>query len=166
MTTETTNSGSGTDTVRAEWDLSRPRSPRDLGSRFEDVVSAETLGRDGVAVVLTLPGGDVVTGSFGLAIGDAGRDGTISTVKLATTQLHDGAWDERIDAFVARFGGDRQAISDYLASALPAMERGEVDPGRYFPGDPRPGYAPTLQLRPDEDGVVVNWQFTINAVPS
>lgn len=165
MTTETTT-GSATDIVRAEWDLSQPKTPKDLGSRFDDVVSAETLGRDGVEVTLTLPGGDVVEGSFGLAIGDTGRDDTISVVKLATTQLHDGAWEERIDAFVERFGGDRQEIADYLASALPAMERGEVDPGHYFPGDPRPGYTPTLQLRPDENGVVVNWQFNINAIPS
>lgn len=158
-----TNAPTSTSTERVVWDLSEPQTPKSLGSRFDDVVSAETLGRNGLDVAITLPGGDVVTGTFGFVTGDAGRDGTITTVKLATTQLHDGAWQEPIDAFIDRFGGDRQAVADYLATALPAMERGDVDPGHYFPGEPRAGYAPTLQLRPDENGVVVNWQFQIGA---
>lgn len=147
---------------RADWDLSSPKTPRQLGGRFDDIATVETLGRDGVDVHLTLPGGDVVDGQFGLASGDSGGGGgPVRYVSLATTQLHDGEWNERIDAFVARFGGDRGAVTDYLDAALPAMEAGEVDPGQHFPADARPGYEPVLNVRPDENGVVVAWKFNL-----
>jgi len=150
----------------ATWDLSTPKTPRELGGRFDDVATVETLGRDGVDVHLTLPGGDVVEGSFGLVTGDSGGGGgPVRYVSLATTQLHDGEWNDRIDDFVTRFGGDRAAVAAYLDEALPAMEAGEVDPGQHFPGEPRPGYDPVLQIRPDENGVVVAWKFTLTGVP-
>jgi hypothetical protein len=160
--TMTTDVDDSTTADRADWDLSVPRTPRELGGRFADIATVETLGRDGVEVHLTLPGGDVVTGSFGLVTGDSGGGGgPVRYVGLATTHLHDGEWNERIDEFVAQFGGDRQAVADYLATALPAMQAGEVDPGQHFPGDARPEYEPVLQIRPDENGVVVVWKFNL-----
>jgi hypothetical protein len=145
-----------------QWDLSTAPTPRELGGRSADVVSAETLGRNGVDVHITLPGGDTVSGSFGLVTGDSGGGGgPVRYLSLATTQLHDGAWDTFIDDFVNEFGGDRDAITAYLDSALPAMAAGQVDPGRHFPGDERAGYSSSLQVRPALDGVVVAWKFTL-----
>lgn len=148
---------------RVEWDLSVPRTPTDLGGRSADVASAETLGRNGVDAQIILPGGDTVAGSFGLVTADSGGGGgPVRYLSLATTQLHDGAWNPPIDGFVAQFGGDRAAITDYLDSALPAMAAGQVDPGRHFAGQDRAGYRPSLQVRPARDGVVVAWTFTLD----
>jgi len=148
---------------RADWDLSSPRTPAELGGRSADVVSAETLGRNGVDVRITLPGGDAVSGAFGLVTGDSGGGGgPVRHLSLATTHLHDGGWEPYVDAFVEQFGGDQRAIRAYLDSALTAVDAGQVDPGRYFAGDTRPDYQPSLQIRPSADGVVVAWQFTLN----
>lgn len=146
-----------------QWDFSSGPVARELGGLSADVVSAETLGRNGVDVQITLPGGDTVTGAFGLVTGDSGGGGgPVRYLSLATTHLHDGGWDTYIDAFVEQFGGDREAITAYLDSALAAIDAGRVDPGRHFPGDARPDYEPTLQIRPSADGVVVAWKFTLN----
>jgi hypothetical protein len=145
----------------AHWDLSQPKTPAELGSEFDRVVIVETLGRDGVDTRITLPGGDVVTGSFRTVTANTGTGTAIATVDLTSDRAADGAWEERIGAFIERFGGDRAAVDEYLATALPAMQRGEVDPEESFPGDARPGYEPWLQLRPDAEGVVVNWQFDL-----
>lgn len=157
MTTEMQTDPTGT--VRAHWDLSSPVTPGDLGSRHDDLAVAETLGRDGVDTEITLPGGDVVSGMFRTVTATTGREDTVSAVHLASVRQQDGAWEPRIDEFVTRFGGDREAIDAYLDEIIPAIEAGGVDPEQSFPGDARPGYEPSLQLRPDDEGVVVSWSF-------
>lgn len=145
------------------WDLSSARTPGELGGRSDDVVSAETLGRNGVDTRIVLPGGDTVAGSFGLVTADSGGGGgPVRYLSLATTQLHDGDWDSYVDGFVDEFGGDRAAVTAYLDAALPAMAAGQVDPGRHFAGQDRAGYRPSLQVRPARDGVVVAWKFTLD----
>jgi hypothetical protein len=158
---DTVTSQTGTETIQAHWDLSKPTTPAHLGSRFDDVVIAETLGREGVDAQIRLPGGDVVSGMFRTVTASTGREATIATVDLASVRLQNGAWEARIDQFVTRFGGDRAAIDAYLDEIIPAIAGGAVDPKRNFPGQARPGYEPALQLRPDAEGVVVNYQFSL-----
>ena len=135
----TTTTTTTTTPQRADWDLSSPRTPAELGGRSADVVSAETLGRNGVDVRITLPGGDAVSGAFGLVTGDSGGGGgPVRHLSLATTHLHDDGWEPYVEAFVEQFGGDQGAIRAYLDSALTAVDAGQVDPGRYFAGDARP----------------------------
>jgi hypothetical protein len=146
-----TSASASTAGARVDWDLSTPRTPTELGGRSADVVAVETLGVNGVQVQLTLPGPDRVTGSFGLVTGDSGGGGgPVRYLSLATTQLHDGAWEPFVERFLAEFGGDRSAVT-----------AGRADPGRTFPGPARPGYRPALQVRPALDGVVVAWTFTL-----
>ena len=157
-----TSASASTAGARVDWDLSTPRTPTELGGRSADVVAVETLGVNGVQVQLTLPGPDRVTGSFGLVTGDSGGGGgPVRYLSLATTQLHDGAWGPFVERFLAEFGGDRSAVTAYLAAAVPAAAAGRADPGRTFPGPARPGYRPALQVRPALDGVVVAWTFTL-----
>lgn len=148
-----------TETVQAHWDVSSPVTPKDLGSRFDDLVVAETLGNNGVDTEITLPGGDVVSGMFRTVTGRTSRDANIAVVDLASKREEDGGWDARIDEFIERFGGDRVAVDAYLDEIIPAIEAGGVDPEQSFRGDVRPGYEPVLQLRPDREGVVVSWSF-------
>lgn len=151
-----------TDIVLAHWDLSTRVTPTSLGSRFDNVVIAETLGNERVDTEIILPGGDIVSGMFRTVTATTGRDGTISAVHLASVRRESGRWAIRIDEFVTQFGGDRQAIDAYLAEVLPAVAVGEVDPEQSFRGDARPGYEPSLQLRPDAGGVVVSWSFFLS----
>jgi len=150
-----------TDSAQAHWDLSSPTTPTALGSRHDDVIIAETLGEEGVDTRITLPGGDVIDGRYRTVTAKTGRSDDISTVDVTSVSLTDGAWEPRIDALVERFGFDRAAIDAYLATALPAAAAGDIDPQENFPGDPRPGYEPSLQLRPDREGVVLNLKLSL-----
>ncbi len=150
-----------TDSAQAHWDLSRPTTPTALGSRHDDVIIAETLGEEGVDTRITLPGGEVIEGRYRTVTAKTGRTDDISTVDVTSVSLTDGAWEPRLDALVERFGFDRAAIDAYLATALPAAAAGDIDPQENFPGDPRPEYEPSLQLRPDREGVVLNLKLSL-----
>ena len=149
-----------TDTTQAHWDLSRPTTPAALGSRHDDVIIAETLGDEGVDTRITLPGGDVIEGMYRTVTAKGGRTDEITTVDVTSVRLSDGAWEPRIDALVERFGFDRAAIDAYLATALPAAAAGDIDPQENFPGTPRAAYEPSIQLRPDREGVVLNLKIS------
>jgi hypothetical protein len=151
---------SQTDTAQAHWDLSTPTTPTALGSRHDDVIIAETLGDEGVDTRITLPGGDVIEGMYRTVTAKNGRTDDITTVDVTSTRLSDGAWEPRIDALVERFGFDRAAIDADLATALPAAAAGDIDPQENFPGEPRPEYEPSLQLRPEREGVVLNLKIS------
>jgi len=150
----------------AVWDLSKPTTAEHFRGEFDDLVTAETLGRDGVSVHLTLPGGDVVAGDFGVAIASEDETGALTSVSLNTTNYDDPAqWESRVDAFTSRWPTDTDAIDAYLEELSTRPPTDVVDLGRYFEGETDGGYTVTLAIRPggaEELRVVVTYLFTMS----
>jgi hypothetical protein len=133
-------------TVR--WDLAEPTSAADLGTDLQGMVAVNTQGSNGVDVRITMPGGDLVEGMFRQATATDGRDGQIEYVNLVKTGTDAAAeWEDHVERFVERWGGDRAAIDAFLAEARATVEGGGPSEGRFFDGDPQDGYRPSLELR-------------------
>lgn len=171
QTTEHDNETPGhEELLPVRWNLSEPADAADLPgttTSSDTMAVVEHGAGNTVTAAVQLPDNITVDGRWAdiAALNEGSHVRYVYFTAAPTTNEAD--WSRRIDDFAAAFGGDIETVDAFIEEARAELAAGEVVTARTFPGNPRPGVAPALELRPgggtskNPMDMVVEWHFTL-----